>query len=226
MKESTKFENFYDVMKKLMLLILALTGILPTYGEEDIGTMSNRLRSGDLIFETEGISSFSKAITEVTAHEDSLKFVHVGIVEVTDSVINIIEASPESGVRIIGLLEFLGENSDSLKKKRFVAKRLMMDYPVEKMIKRAKSHLGEPYDWWYLPDNGKMYCSELVYECYEDYEGNKIFETKPMNFLDSDGEMPEFWEELFQRIGSEVPQGMQGTNPNDLSKDKSLRNIE
>lgn len=32
--------------------------------------------------------------------------------------------------------------------------------------RRSQKYLGQPYDDSFLPHNGKMYCSELVWECY------------------------------------------------------------
>ena len=47
-----------------------------THGETFSG-----LKNGDLVFVVEGDSKFSKAISDATAAADSLKFVHVGILE-------------------------------------------------------------------------------------------------------------------------------------------------
>ena len=174
-------------------------------------------KTGDLIFLAEGKGAFSKAISDATATSDSLKFVHVGIIEV-DSLghVNVIEASPEEGVRIIGFEKF---TPDSV---IYVVKRLSIAFDAEGAVKRAKEHLGEPYDWWYLPSNDRMYCSELVYESYLDEAGRPIFEARPMNFRRPDGTMPEFWIELFNELGEEVPEGIPGTNPADLSRDSRL----
>lgn len=178
---------------------------------------AEELKTGDLIFQAEGTGDFSKAISASTGSPDSLNFVHVGIIEVTDDNVNVIEASPEYGVRLIPLNEFKNDSA------RYVIKRINIDFPLEKAVVNAKKYIGQPYDWWYLPDNEKMYCSELVYESYLDYDGNHIFETKPMNFRDEDGSFPEFWIKLFKKLGQPVPQGIPGTNPNDLSKSPFLQ---
>ena len=174
------------------------------------------LRSGDLIFQVEGISDFSKAISEATAPADSLKLVHVALIEVTQDSVNVIEADPQNGVRCTPLKDFLTHNP------AVIVKRLNIDFPVSLVIENAKKHLGEPYDWSYYPDNGKMYCSELIYDSYINFDGTKIFEAQPMNFLAPDGSMPKFWEDLFNDLGEPVPQGLPGSNPNDLSKDERL----
>lgn len=175
------------------------------------------LRSGDLIFTAERGSGFSDAIATATGGTDSIRFTHVAIIvaESPDSV-SVIEASPEGGVREIPLSQFI-EGTLA------VIKRLDADYPFEAIIATARSHIGEPYDWWFLPDNDKMYCSELVYESYLTESGAHIFEAAPMNFRAADGSMPQFWLELYAELGVPVPEGIPGTNPNDLSKSPLLK---
>lgn len=44
-----------------------------------------------------------------------------------------------------------------------------------------------------------------------------------MNFLDSEGNLPEYWKELFEKLQMDVPQGLPGTNPEDLSRSTTLQ---
>ena len=79
----------------------------------------------------------------------------------------------------------------------------------------------------FLPDNGALYCSELVRESYLGPEGEYLFDEAPMNFLDAEGEMPLYWTQLFALLGMDVPQGVPGTNPQAMSESgllKKLRN--
>lgn len=179
-------------------------------------------RKGDLLFQGEGRSEFSSAIAAATVYGDSMTFVHVAIADGNGFVI---EASPKNGVCLTPLDDFLAESPRIDGKPAVVVKRIKWEFPVNKAIDAAMSHLGEPYDWTYLPDNGKMYCSELVYEAFSLDDGSHLFRQKPMNFRDKDGVMPPFWTELYQSYGMEVPEGMDGTNPNDLSRDVSLEEV-
>lgn len=183
---------------------------------------AHELKTGDLIFQGESNSNFSKAISKATADGDSVKYVHVGIIEVTDSIIYVYEASPKYGVRKTTLNEFISASENSHDHPLVTFKRLNIDFPIERVITNVKKYIGQSYDWWFLPDNDKMYCSELVYECYRDFDGNRIFNSQPMNFRSPDGSMPEFWIELFEKLKMKVPEGVSGTNPNDLSKDIRL----
>ena len=204
---------------RLLIMLIFLFSVLSIAGEVP------EFKSGDLIFQGAGTGSFSKAITDATSQNDSISFVHVGIIEAGDTDLYVVEASPENGVRKIQLVEFISESQKTKSGPLVIVKRLKFDFPVEAMLKRVYSHLNEPYDWWYLPDNGKMYCSELVYETYLDTDGDHIFQSQPMNFRDNRGEIPEFWESLFNKLGMEVPEGVLGTNPNDLFRDDNLIEI-
>lgn len=183
-----------------------------------------QLKSADLIFQLETPSDFSQAISAATSSQDSIKIIHVGIIEVNDSATFVIEASPEAGVREISLEEFI-LGSKTSEKNNLIVKRLSIDFPVEETLKKAKSFIGQPYDWYYLPDNGRMYCSELVEQSYKDLNGCPVFPTVAMNFKDSEGNFPQFWIDLFSQLKMEVPQGVPGTNPQDIFNHPDLREI-
>lgn len=70
-----------------------------------------------------------------------------------------------------------------------------------------------------------MYCSELVYESYLDDNGEHIFLARPMNFRAPDGSMPQFWVELYDALGCPVPEGVPGTNPNDMYMSPVLKPV-
>ena len=99
------------------------------------------------------------------------------------------------------------------------------DYPKQEAVERVLAHLGQPYDWYYLPGNGRTYCSELVEESYLYADSTRIFPAKPMRFRAADGTMPQFWTDLFHRLGASVPEGEPGTNPNDMSRFSLLHTV-
>lgn len=177
------------------------------------------LRTGDLIFEIASDSEMSSAIADATAHSDSLKFSHVGIILIDESTgaLSVIEATGRYGVVVTPIDSFMNKSE-----KGVIVKRLDIDYPVDRVIERAKSYLGRGYDWWYLPDNEEIYCSELVEKCYLMTDGTPIFPTIPMNFRDKNGEMPQFWTDLFNRLGKPIPEGVAGTNPTQISRHPHL----
>ena len=168
-------------------------------------------QTGDLIFFTGGSSSMDDAISSSTGDG----FVHVAIVEVdSEGTVWLIDATPQKGVSREKLLEEKGN---------MVLKRLKDSTGVTASVQRAKGLIGSPYDFAFLPDNDAYYCSEIVYECFLRPDGSHIFSCQPMNFLDSEGNLPEYWKELFEKLQMDVPQGLPGTNPEDLSRSTTLR---
>lgn len=184
---------------------------------------------GDLVFVMSSDSEFSEAITESTAAQDSLKFDHVAIVAIEHDVAYVIEASSRDGVIMRTLDEFLKEVPLSNGRYGVVFKRLTKasrkGICMSKVIENAKRHIGEEYDWYFLPDNGRQYCSELVYDSFICNDGEHLFSAEPMNFKSEDGTMPFFWVELFERLGASIPEGVPGTNPSKMSKAEFLIDV-
>lgn len=207
------------LFKHIFLLATTIMGF-------SVRAIGGSLENADLIFVVEGNSRFSEAISESTAIADSTSFVHVGIVAIApDSTVQIIEAVPQEGVRLVPFKDFLLGCPVINDNPAVVIKRLNADFSKNKTVENAMTFLGQPYDWSYLPDNGKIYCSELIYESFRDNSGEHLFESSPMNFLAPDGTLPEFWETLFTRLGEPIPQGVRGTNPNTLARDTRLKTI-
>lgn len=189
-------------------------------------TCEKGLQNGDLIFESVGKSAAAKAIDAATAHANEESFSHIAIIEVAKDGVYVIEAASENGVQRITLDEFLAEAThDESGNPAVTVMRLNRKYDTAAFIANAKQYIGEPYDHYFMPDNGRMYCSELVYESYRDKNGNPIFIARPMNFRAADGSMPEYWVELFESLGEPIPQGVLGTNPNDMAHEPILERL-
>ncbi|MCM1532637.1 MAG: hypothetical protein NC048_09675 [Bacteroides sp.] len=185
-----------------------------------------RPQAGDLLFVVAARNGFSEAVVEATAQNDSLKFSHVAIVAVEDGTPYVVEASSLCGVARTGWRDFLDKAERMACRPCVVVKRVAdKGFPLSEAVARAESHVGEAYDWSFLPDNGRMYCSELVYESYRHPDGSPLFTARPMNFRAADGSMPAFWTDLFERLGEPIPEGVLGTNPNDMAKDPALREV-
>lgn len=198
-----------------------LLSVLPVYAQDGYVP-----RTGDLLFQAEGCSEFSSAIADATAWSDSVRFVHVSIVALNDDgTPYVIEASAKSGVVCTEWNDFLSSSPMINNKPAVVVKRVEADFAIDEVVPRALEHLREEYDWSYRPDNGKMYCSELVYDSYRKKDGSPLFTARPMNFRDAAGNMPVFWTELFSKLGEPVPEGVPGTNPGDMSKEQVLAEV-
>ena len=173
------------------------------------------LRAGDLLFfsDTTGMGS---AVRESTG-----EYTHVALVESVDDTVWIIDATQRYGVSRRPLTIKYG-SSDFPDVYRFKSGC----FSIDSVLARARSFIGQPYDNAFLPDNGALYCSELVYEVFLDdcsEKGKHLLEAKPMNWRDKNGNLPQYWQEHFKRLGLPVPEGVLGTNPTDLSRSPMLR---
>ncbi|MCM1151534.1 MAG: hypothetical protein NC209_02705 [Alistipes sp.] len=180
------------------------------------------LRSGDLLFQVGEESAMSGAITAATGNDTPITFTHVGIAVCGEGADSVLEATSPGGVRMTALNDFLNKSAMLDGRPVVVAMRLKDTTGIAAAVARARSCMGQPYDYSFRPDNGKMYCSELVWESYRRPSGERIFPARPMNFRAADGSMPQFWVELFEKLGEAIPEGIPGTNPAEMSRDSAL----
>lgn len=178
------------------------------------------LQTGDLLFVgscDEDPGSMDEAISSATGN-----LTHVAIVEVdADGRTWVIDATPKRGVYRYPLDTLIQDNPGAT----FLVKRLRDTSGVSRFVDNARRFIGEPYDLTFLPENEAHYCSELVRDAYRRQDGSFLFEDKPMNFLAPDGSMPPYWEALFERLDMPVPQGIPGTNPQDMSASPLLETV-
>lgn len=112
------------------------------------------LQEGDVVF-IESQSSQSPYIKVGTMS----KWTHCGVVVDTPEGLKVLEASKT--VRLTPFAKFIG----AAKNDNWFVKR-----PRQQLSKPIsyKKYLGQPYDLEFKFDNGKMYCSELVWLVYKD----------------------------------------------------------
>ena len=212
-------------MKKVLIIaLLALTAACAPRQQD--------LRTGDLVFMgipndySLGEDSMDGAIASATGAGE-LNLIHVAIADVAEDGVYIIDATLKYGVDRHPLdttvKQFtLKDGSQPV----YIVKRLKDAELAEEWIARAKTFCGQPYDQAFLPDNGAMYCSELVRESYLSAKGEYLFDEKPMNWKNEKGEIPVYWTQLFALLGMDVPQGVPGTNPQDMSHSPLLEAVD
>lgn len=153
-----------------------------------------------------------------------IDYTHVGIALCANGADSVLEASTE-GVRTVALKDFLAEAGSIHGRPAVVAMRLRDTSGLAVSLLRARTCLGLPYDYSFRPDNGRLYCSELVWESYRRADGTPVFPARPMNFRAEDGTMPRYWVALFEKLGEPIPEGEPGTNPNEMARDPQLVEI-
>ena len=213
-------------MRKASPLVLALALLAGCATNQP-----DQLRNGDLVFvglpmDYDAEGTMDAAISAATGAPGELNLIHTAIVEVKADSVWIIDATIKHGVDRHPLDTFLTDftlRNGSLPE--FIIMRVK-DVDADAAVARACTFCGRGYDTCFLSDNEELYCTELVQRSYLDAQGKPVFESRPMNFLAPDGTMPPYWEWLFGQLGMDVPQGLPGTNPQDMSKSPNLEKIE
>ena len=169
----------------------------------------HELQTGDLLFVSD-TSGMGQAVKESTGN-----YTHVALVERDkDERLWIIDATQKHGV---ARRPFASTFADRMP---FDAYRLAVPFDTAAVIARAMALVGKPYDDTFLPDNDAYYCSELIQMAFD-----TLFPSTPMNWRDKNGNLPQYWQEHFKKLGMPVPEGVMGTNPTDLSHSPRLHKL-
>lgn len=210
-------------MKKIVLLLMIVVAFVQPIWAQQRDPHTTRcfdVECGDLLFfrDTEGMGA---AVKESTG-----QYTHVALVEsVRNNTVWIIDATPKHGVSRRPYLYSYNQSAPDIFRPEFTI------FDLDSVLIRARSFIGQPYDNAFLPDNGALYCSELIYECflnddsYESRSDRHLFKAAPMNWRDADGNLPQYWVKHFKKLKMPVPEGVMGTNPTDLSRSPLLRKL-
>ncbi|MFT4061526.1 MAG: YiiX/YebB-like N1pC/P60 family cysteine hydrolase [Edaphocola sp.] len=179
------------------------------------------LRSGDLIFQDLDCGPMCDAIEAVTEGVNGQKFSHIGLVYGNGDTAKIIEAIGEA-VRFTPMATFLQRTDNPMPVAR-LRKRFCRLIPMA--LKYATSQIGVPYDDAFLYDNGKYYCSELIYDAFKAAnKGKPFFKLFPMTFKQPGGAtfFP-VWVAYYRKLGMAIPEGNPGCNPGGLSRSRKIK---
>lgn len=205
------------------ILCLSFIFALPANAQEKVSYHNLWLQTGDLLFVGAKKDQLSGAINRVTQRQANASFDHVGILEVSESGIYILHASPEKG-SVHEPLDSLVNRTTSKSKQMSVYR--LSDYAqssIPEAINTAKTLLGMPYNWTYVLNDSSLYCSDFVERAFR-YAA--LFSLEPMTFLNPDtGQTDSYWVEFYKNLEMEVPEGQLGCNPNGLAASEHLRKV-
>ena len=180
------------------------------------------LKSGDLLFQSMNCGPLCEAINEVTSGYQGHDFSHLGLVYIKNDSILVIEASGSS-VKITPYETFKTYTAE----KMFVG-RLKRKYRalIPEAIAFALQQIGVPYDEEYVYNNGKYYCSELLYDAFLYANKKALFDLFPMTFKSpKTEEYFEVWVDYYKKLNIEIPEGKPGCNPGGISTSDKLKII-
>ncbi|MEN8138903.1 MAG: YiiX/YebB-like N1pC/P60 family cysteine hydrolase [Bacteroidota bacterium] len=180
---------------------------------------------GDLLFQDLDCGLTCDAIEEVTWGRDSVKFSHIGLVVSDDEGWKVLEAV-SIGVTLTPLHEFLKRSSDKNGNPKVWVGRVKEDYNsiLVSLINNVPDVLGMEYDDEFIYNNGKYYCSELIYDLFKEANhNNAFFELEPMTFKSlKTGEFFPVWIEYYQKLNVPIPQDSLGINPAGISRSEKI----
>lgn len=155
-------------MKKLLLIILSLLAVLlvATPLKSQQAPSASKLKEGDIVFQTSK-SSQSKYIILATRSQWS----HCGVIIERPDGLYVLEAI--STVSLTPYQQWVERG-----KGKHVSMKRYTEEPVK--IKFSK-YLGKPYDLAFKFNNGKWYCSELVYDIYKRQLGVELCKPRPVS---------------------------------------------
>jgi hypothetical protein len=180
------------------------------------------LKSGDLLFQSMNCGPLCEAINEVTSGYQGHDFSHLGLVYIKNDSILVIEAAGSS-VKITPYETFKTYTAE----KMFVG-RLKRKYRalIPEAIAFALQQIGVPYDEEYVYNNGKYYCSELLYDAFLHANKKPLFDLFPMTFKSpKTKEYFEVWVDYYKKLNIEIPEGKPGCNPGGISTSDKLKII-
>lgn len=176
---------------------------------------------GDFLFQDLDCGPLCDAIESVTPALDGQHFSHVGLVAAQGDSLVVVEAVSRGGVVRTPLDEFLARAVDAAGQPAFVRMRLTPKLAplLPAALAFCDSVMGAPYDAAYRLDNGRYYCSELLYEAFRHANGGReVFALHPMTFRPPGGaDFDPAWVAYYAELGAEIPEGEPGCNPGGLA---------
>ena len=192
-----------------------------------------QLQIGDILFQDLDSSPICDAIEIVTPGYNNYNFSHIGIIVelgdpncinpnyIYEDNIRVLEAIPNK-VTTTRLDSFLNRSIDSNKKPKVIVGRLKKryQYSILDAVKFLKNKIGTEYDDYFIKDNNKYYCSELIYEAFEK---DSIFRLYPMTFADPiTNNTMNLWQEYYNELETKIPEGEPGINPGIMSISENI----
>ncbi|MDI9320067.1 MAG: YiiX/YebB-like N1pC/P60 family cysteine hydrolase [Phycisphaerales bacterium] len=174
------------------------------------------LQSGDVLFQDLDCGPLCDAIEAVTQSYGGRHFSHIGLVSVVGDSLYVIEAIG-ADVHRTPLSVFVARNKNQILLGRVKKKYRKL---AQKAVLFAEKKLKKPYDDEFLYDNGKYYCSELLYDAFKVANGGKdFFVLKPMTFKKPNThQFFPVWVDYYKNLNRPIPEAALGINPGGISR--------
>lgn len=201
-----------------VLLAFTLFNFLPATAQN---ANYGKLQNGDILFQDLDCGPLCDAIEMVTQSYGGRHFSHLGLVALQKDSVFVIEAIGAE-VKKTPIHVFLSRSKNELLLGRLKRKYRHL---ANASVSIAMSKLAMSYDDEFLYNNGKYYCSELIYDAFKEANSNiPFFELMPMTFKipHSDSFFP-VWIQYYKDLNKAIPEGDLGINPGGISRSKKLK---
>lgn len=182
-------------------------------------------QSGDILFQDLDCGELCEAIEKVTHGMDGKSFSHIGLVFLRHDSVFVMEAIGKD-VHLTPIEQFMGRSRDAAGHQKIVVGRLKTPFQHlhKKALQFAMAQIGTPYDNVFLYQNGKYYCSELIYDAYQYANHNQpFFQLEPMTFKDpATGKTFPAWVRYYEELKMPIPEGKPGCNPAGISRSDKI----
>lgn len=185
----------------------------------------SEIQQGDILFQNLQCGPLCDAIEAVTHGVDGKNFSHCALVVKVNDTLKVVEAIG-SKVQVNSLKTFFVRSGDTNVIRNITVERLKK--PFRKLIQAAQNYalkqVGEPYDDDFIMNNGKWYCSELIYAAFKQgNQGKAFFPLEPMTFKDpKTHKFFPAWVEYYKKLDEPIPEGQPGTNPGLISRSRKI----
>lgn len=177
-------------------------------------------QTGDFLFQDLNCGALCDAIEKVTPALEGKHFSHIGLVYVVQDSAWVVEAIGEK-VQVTPLRNFMLRQVDSLGNPEVAVGRLQKAYRHlnARAVGFALQQKDKPYDENFIYDNGKYYCSELLFDAYKEAnQGRAFFHLQPMTYKDpATGKTLPAWKKYFKKRKMKIPEGRLGCNPGSIA---------
>lgn len=136
------------------------------------------LKSGDLVFQT-----IDTGQTLAVAAASASVYTHVGIIKIDENGAPLV-VEAVGPVREVPLEKWITQGIFD----RMAVMRLdgLTEEQTAKVLKAAEKYYGRPYDFFFLFDKERIYCSELVYYAFKEGAGINIGKIQEVSELNTD----------------------------------------
>lgn len=207
-------------MRIIFLILLLFSTFVSSAGGKQVINLDS-LKTGDFIFQDIDCGPMCDAIEAVTPAYQGEHFSHIGIIFIRNRKVMVLEAIGE-GVHLTPILQVLKRSANPTYIGRLQSKDTLL---IGGMIHFGLKQIGLPYDDDFQYNNGKYYCSELVYDaCKTANRGVPFFQMHPMTFkIPGNTQTFPVWEKYFSNKKIPIPEGKPGCNPGGIATSGKLK---